>query len=242
MERLKRLAAKVAAFLRKRIWTIVKFGFLFAIVTWFASRNFGGLVVGFSLAILVTGLSVANWRIFDKASDAFFDVDEKDESEEKGKKASITIFKRILYTAGDYGLAALSIALVLAIKKLDFPYLFAVFAVWILIDIPSSAILVAIYEKTGRDMTLGRSYRRMANIIYSHSKISGIMVFIYEATLASFWSGPDYTVIFFREELKTRRVLVIALILITVAHSFLWAAVYWSGYDDVINFWFSLFK
>lgn len=230
-----KLAAIVAAFIRERTWTVVKFCFLFAAVTWFVSRNLDSLPIGIAVATLVTALAIAQWKIFEKASDAFFDVDEKDGAEDKGKKAAFTIFKRMFFTAQDYGLAALSVMLVLAMKKVGFSYLVTVFAVWILIDVPSSLTLVAIYEKTGRDMTLGRSYRRMANVVYSHSKIAGILIFVYEATLASFWSGPDYTVIFFRDELKTRKVMILILISITIVHAFLWTSVYWSGYDDVIG-------
>jgi hypothetical protein len=68
-----------------------------------------------------------------------------------------------------------------------------------------------------------------------HSRKAGIVVMIYECTLASFWAGPDYTVLFFRDELKTRVRLTIALILITIAHSFIWTAVYWFSYENVIE-------
>ncbi|MFZ6007920.1 MAG: hypothetical protein ACOYU2_09755, partial [Nitrospirota bacterium] len=130
-------------------------------------------------------------------------------------------------------LAASSFGLVIALKELGFSYLTAVCGIWLVIDIPSSVIFVAIYEKTGRDFTLGRSYRRMANAILSHSKIAGSIVFIYEITLASFWSGPDYTVMFFRDELKTRTRLIFALITITAIHAVLWTTVYWLGYDNI---------
>lgn len=237
-----KLVAIVAAFVRKRGWTTIKFCFLFSFITWFVTRNFGSLVAGFLMAVLVTAFAVINMKIFEKASDEFFDVDEADSPKEKSKKTIVTIIKRIFYTAQDYGLAFVSIALVLAVKKMGFSYLVSVVAVWIIIDIPSAAILVAIYEKTGKDMTLGRSYRKAANVIYAHSKIAGGIYFVYEATLASFWSGPDYAVIFFRDELGTRKMMAIALIAITIVHAFLWTAVYWSGYDDIVGLAMRLVK
>lgn len=229
---LKNVAAIIAAFVQDNTWTAVKFCFLFLAVAWFASRNFG-TVVGIPVAVFVTSLSIAHWRIFDKASDAFLDVKEGDDAAEKGKKTAATITKRIFYTVMDYGLAAASVALVLAAKKFGLSYLDTVAVMWGLIDITSAGFSVMLYEKTGRDITLGRSYRRMANEIMKHSKIAGVIVFVYEITLASFWSGPDYTVLFYRDELKTRARLAMALVLITAAHAFLWTAVYWQGADDI---------
>jgi hypothetical protein len=241
-ERFKKLAAIVAAFIQEKPWTVVKFCLLFAAVTWFVSRNFGGMAVSLLVATVVTLLSIAHWKIFDKASDAFLDVEEHDNAEEKGKKTFIVIAKRIFYTVMDYGLAALSIALVIAMKNLGFSYLATVAAMWLIIDITSASAFVIIYERTGRDMTLGRSYRRMANVIMAHSKIAGVIVFIYETTLASFWAGPDYTVLFWRDELNTRVRLAIALIAITAAHAFLWTAVYWSSYEDIVGLVASIIK
>lgn len=234
-ENLKKMFALIATFVQKKPWTVVKFFMIFAAVTWFVSRNFGGLAVGLPVAAFVILLSVAQWRIFDKASDALLDIEEDDDTAEKGKKTIVVIAKRIFYTAMDYGLAGLSIILVVAMKNLGFSYLVTVATMWLIIDITSASAFVIIYERTGRDMTLGRSYRRMTNVIMKHSKIAGIVVFIYEITLASFWAGPDYVVLFFRDELNTRLRLAIALIGITAAHAFLWTAVYWFSYESIVE-------
>lgn len=73
-----------------------------------------------------------------------------------------------------------------AAKDFGFSYLAAVMAMWLIIDLPTAAISIVIYEKTGRDITLGRSYRRMVNTIFEHSRTPGIFLFLYEITLASF--------------------------------------------------------
>lgn len=151
------------------------------------------------------------------------------------EKVAVTIAKRIFYSSLDYIFAGLSIWLVIAVKNHGLSYPAAVAAMWLIIDLPSAGIFVLIYEKTGRDMTLGRSCRRMANTILEHSKTAGAIVFMYEITLASFWSGPDYTVLFFRDELKTRVRLALGLITITGVHVFLWTAVYWLGHDNVME-------
>jgi hypothetical protein len=120
-------------------------------------------------------------------------------------------------------------------KKLGFSYSEAIAAMWLLIDIPSAAILVYIYETSGRDMTLGRSYRRMVNTIYEHSKTSGRIMFAYEMTLATFWSGPDFAILFFRDELNTKARLIAGVIIITLIHAVLWTTVYWYGYENMLE-------
>jgi hypothetical protein len=145
------------------------------------------------------------------------------------------VAKRVLYTFLDYGLAALSIGLVVLAKKLGFSNSVAIAAMWLLIDIPSAAILVYIYETSGRDMTLGRSYRRMVNTIYEHSKTSGRIMFAYEMTLATFWSGTDFAILFFRDKLKTRARLIAGVIIITLIHAVLWTTVYWYGYENMLE-------
>lgn len=223
-----------AVFVREMPWVAVKFCLLFVGIAIFVSYNFG-IGIGLPLATAVTLLSVAHWRIFDKASDAFFDIRKGDAVGKMTEKITVTVAKRIFYSLLDYILAGLSIWLVIAAKNHGFSYPAAVAAMWVLIDLPSAGVFVAIYEKTGRDMTLGRAYRRMANAILDYSKKAGVVVFVYEITLASFWSGPDYTVLFFRDELKTRKRLAVGLISITAAHAFLWTGVYWLGYENVIE-------
>ncbi|OGI42685.1 MAG: hypothetical protein A2150_03620 [Candidatus Muproteobacteria bacterium RBG_16_64_11] len=214
------------------MWTTFKFALMFAAVAWFVSRHFGA-AIGFSAAAIITALSVAHRHAFDAASDAFLGVDEADGTRAKTEKVAVAVLKRTLYSVLDYGMAALSILLVVAMKESGFSYGAALAAMWLVIDLPSAAVLVTVYEKTGRDLTLGRSYRRMANEIFARSKLAGAVVFGYETTLASFWSGPDYTVLFFRDELKTRTRLVIALVILTALHAVLWTTVYWMGYEDI---------
>lgn len=221
-------------FIKKRPWVTVKFFLLFIALSLFTSYNFG-MGIGIPLSTAVTLFSVINWRIFDRASDAFFDIRKGDASGKMTEKVAVIIAKRVFYSSLDYILAGLSIWLVIAVKNHGLSYPAAVAAMWLIIDLPSAGIFVMIYEKTGRDMTLGRSYRRMANTILEHSKTAGAIVFMYEITLASFWSGPDYTVLFFRDELRTRVRLALGLITITGVHAFLWAAVYWLGHDNVME-------
>lgn len=228
------------AFARERPWVVAKYLLLFVVLCGFVSWNFGGLLVGLPVATAVTLLSLTHWRIFDRASDAFLDVRDDDTAKAKTGKVAATAAKRICYSSLDYGLAILSILMVVGAKSAGFAYWFAVAAMWLVIDLPTSVIFVVIYERTGRDLTLGRSYRRMADVIMAHSKLAGVMVFAYETTLASFWSGPDYTVMFFRDELKTRLGMGIALLLITAAHALIWTTVYWFGYENVLELMRSL--
>lgn len=218
------------------LWMMTKFVMLFAAIAGFVSYNFG-MIIGLPVAIAVTALAVAQRKIFDAASDAFFDVHTEDDGVEKAKKTASTVFMRVLYTMLDYGLAIVSIGLVVGAKEYGFSYTAALVAMWVVIDFPSAAFSVVLYEKTGRDITLGRSYRRMVNVIFERSRLAGGIYFLYEATMASFWSGPDYAVLFFRDELKTRMRMTVALVVVTLVHAVLWTTVYWYGYENISDLW-----
>lgn len=232
---------------------------MFAGIAAFVSYNFGGIAVGIPLAILITTLAAVNRNIFDAASNAFLDVEEKDGAAQLAKKTAVTAAKRVGYEVFDYGLAGLSIALVVTIKQIDFAYfdnfsqtwfgyhlppmimgfdirfIAAMISMWLVVDLSTVLFSIALYERTGHDITLGRSYRRMANVIYAHSRKAGVVVFLYEIIIASFWSGPDYTVLFFRDELKTRTQLIAAATAITTVHAILWTTVYWYGFDNIME-------
>lgn len=235
MSGFKKLAASNAAVVQKKKWTVVKFCMLFAVVAGFVSYNFG-VIIGLSVAVAITVLSIANWKVFDIASDAFFDVNDSDDVEDETQKVAATIAKRIFFTILSYGLAVLSILFVVVAKKVSLPYLATIVVMWLVIDIPSAAVSVWIYERKGIDITLGRSYRRMVNAILKQSRVAGIIAMTYEATMSSFWSGPDYSVIFFKDELGTKMRMVIALVAITAVHAVLWTTVYWFGYDNITEF------
>jgi hypothetical protein len=222
-------------FIQERPWVLAKFGMLFALVVGFVWYNFSNPILGLALATFITVVAFANWKIFDQASDAFLDIQEEDDAKQKSQKVATTALTRIFYTCLDYGLAVASIALVVAMKKFGYSYLATVATMWLLIDISSAIVSVWIYEKKKRDITTARSYRRMVDAIMQHSKKAGIIAMIYESTLAAFWSGPDYVVIFFRDELKTRTRMAVALVLISSLHSFVWTAVYWFSYENVLE-------
>ena len=218
-----------------KLWTVTKFVILFAAIAGFVSYNFGGLAIGLSVAAAVTALAVAQWKIFDAATDALLDVHKEDGGVEKVKKTAIVGLIRFLYSLQDYGLAAVSVALVIAAREYGYSYAAAIVAMWLLIDLPVTVAYVAVYETTGRDLTLGRAYRRMVNAIFAQSRIAGMIAMMYEVTLASFWSGPDYTVLFFRDELRTRKRMAVAVVAITAIHAVLWTTVYWLGYENILE-------
>jgi hypothetical protein len=222
-------------FVQEKPWVVVKFGLLFLFISFFSWYNFEQLFLGMLLAAAITAIALANWRVFDEASDALLDIQEEDSVKEKGVKVATTMGARIVYICLDYGLAAVSVALVIAMKNFGYSFWQTVITMWVMIDITSAGATVWIYEKTGRDITLGRSYRRMWNVVMQHSRRAGIVMLVYECTLAAFWAGPDYTVLFFRDELATRKRMAIALVAITIIHSVIWTTVYWFSYDNIVD-------
>lgn len=216
------------------LWIACKFLILFALVGGFVAYNFT-VSAGLLIATFVTALSIAQWRVFDEASNAFLEIEEEDTAKDKAGKVTSTLARRILYTFLDYGLAALSVALVVFAKNIGLSLVISIISMWILIDLTSAGILLYIYETKGKDLTLGRAYRRVANTIYAHSKVAGSIIFLYEATLATFWSGPDYAILFFKDEFSTHSKLLLGYFGITFVHSVLWTSVYWYGYENIVD-------
>lgn len=62
---------RIASFIKDRIWVAVKLCLLFIAVALFVSYN-SDVLIGVPLAAAITLFSIIHWRIFDRASDAFF--------------------------------------------------------------------------------------------------------------------------------------------------------------------------
>jgi hypothetical protein len=163
---------------------------------------------------------------------AFFNIKEEENAAEKGKKVAGTVARRIAYAVADYWLVALSAVLIVAMKTLGYEFLYLFLAMWAF-DIIVAATFVAIWQRTGNDLTLGEDYRRAADVIYQKSRIVGILSFLAVIVKASFWDGPEHIVIFFRKEIGTEARMALALVVLTAIQSILWTAVYSLGYESI---------
>lgn len=163
---------------------------------------------------------------------AFFDIRDGESVADGSKKVAETTARRIAYAIADYWLVALSAVLIVTMKASGYEFLYLFLAMWAF-DVIVAATFVAIWQRTGRDLTLGEDYRRAADVIYQKSRVVGILSFLAVIVKASFWDGPEHIVIFFRKEIRTEARMALSLIVLTAIQSILWTAIYSLGYDSI---------
>ncbi len=125
----------------------------------------------------------------------------------------------------------ISAALVIALKALGLQFGLIFLALWAF-DFIVAASFVVLWDRTGVDLTLGEDFRRAANVIHGKSRAAGYLTFSAVVAQATFWSGPEQVVIFFRGEIGSRLRMAIVLIVLTAVQAALWAAIYSLGYES----------
>lgn len=161
---------------------------------------------------------------------SFLDLKEGDSLQEKRGKAISRTIQRGVYEGLDYGLVALSFAIVGAMKALGFSFVPTFVALWIF-DFVVAGAFVVFYEKTGKDLSLGEDFRRAVDTIRHKSKLAGFLTLAAVMLQAVYWSGPEQIVIFFRKEIKTISRIILVLLLLTQIQALVYTAVYGFGYD-----------
>src|SRR3989344_6990442 len=121
---------------------------------------------------------------------SFLNFNEGDGLLTKGKKAANLIVRRGIYFAADYGLAALSAAVVVAAKALGASFVGAFLALWAFDFLVAGAFIV-FFEKTGEDLSLGVDFRRAVDTVHKKSRLAGYMAVLLVVGQAIFWTGPE---------------------------------------------------
>lgn len=155
---------------------------------------------------------------------------EEDELRVKGTKTFGFIVRRGIYLTVDYWLSGLSILLAVSMKTLGFSLFEMCMGLWAF-DFAAAGLFVAIYEVTGKDLSLGEDMRRAVDTIIEKSWVLGFFSVLGIFLLAIVWTGPEKIITFFREEIATTRRVVLWLILLTEVQAFIWAALYSFAYD-----------
>ena len=163
---------------------------------------------------------------------AFFDLQEEESIEEKGKKVAVTTARRVAYAVADYWLAVLEMVLIVTMKAYGYEFLYIFLATWAF-GVIVAGIFVVIWQRTGNDLTLGEDYRRAVDVIILQSRFAGMLSIGGVLIKASFWDGPEHIVIFFQKEIKTEARIALALLVLTVSQAILWTTIYSLGYDSI---------
>lgn len=165
---------------------------------------------------------------------SFLDFKEGDGLREKGIKTADLAVRRIAYFAMDYGITIASISTGVTMKALGFSLLMMFGVLWVF-DFIVAGFFVAIYETTGKDLSLGVDFRRAVDTMEKKSRFLEFLTTLWIAFLAIVWTGPEKVVTFFRKEIGTIERLMAVLTVLTAIQAFLWAALYNFAYDLVVK-------
>lgn len=163
---------------------------------------------------------------------AFADVKAGDSVGVGAGKVALIAAKRTVYVIADYWLAALCGALNIALKALNVRLLYAFIAMWG-INILIAGIFLAIFARTGHDISLGEDLRRASDAIHEKSRLAGYLAMLGVIAQAAVWSGPEQVVIFFRKEIGGMPRMVVVMLFLTAFQTGIWMYLYRTGYDSI---------
>jgi hypothetical protein len=166
---------------------------------------------------------------------AFADIKMGDSVGVGAGKVALIAAKRTVYVVADYWLAALCAALNIALKVMEVRLLYAFTVMWG-VNILIAGIFLAIYAKTGHDISLGKDLRRASDAIHEKSRLAGYFTMLGVILQAAVWSGPEQVVIFFRKEIGSMPRMVAVMLFLTALQTGAWMYLYRTGYDTVTGF------
>lgn len=167
-----------------------------------------------------------------EAAKAFADIKPDDSVNVSSGKIAIVAFKRVIYLTADYWLAGLCATVNIALKIWETQLLYAFIIMWSL-NIIIVGVFIAIYVKTGHDISLGEDLRRASDTIHEKSRIAGYITTLGVVIQAVFWSGPEQIVIFFRKEIGSMLKMVAVMLFLTAIQTVIWMFLYRTGYDNI---------
>lgn len=169
------------------------------------------------------------------AAKAFFAITEEDNAVASAIKVSQTALRRTIYAIADYWLMALSAVFIITMDR-QFEYgPVGLFLLMWAFDLVVANAFVALWKRSGEDVTLGESYRRAADAIYSDSRVAGRIAFLSVVVKATFWDGPEHIVIFFNKEIRTESRMLLILLVLTGIQAAIWTPIYVLGFDTVMD-------
>ena len=163
---------------------------------------------------------------------AFFEINDDESFTSGSKKVGLTAARRVVYVIADYWTALACAALVGSLKYWGLSFWGIAVATWLFDFLVAFAFMVA-SEKSGQDITLGESFRRVADVIHSSSKLAGFVSMIGLTIKATIWDGPEQVAIFFKKELGSMKMMTFVVFALTFVQGVFWAWVYGLGYESV---------
>jgi len=165
---------------------------------------------------------------------AFLELKENEAilSAEGGKKASKLTIGRLLYAAQDY-LVAFGLGSIVVWMSAKGCSIILIFLATFVIDVTFAYYFIHFSDSSGYDITLGKSLRRVADVIMKNGvagKIIGVVLLVWTCGKAIVWEGPETICTLFRKELNTRVKFHVAMIALSFGQAIFGTWLYTTGY------------
>lgn len=171
---------------------------------------------------------------------AFFEIKEKEAiiSKEGGKKITIAAVGRFFYGLLDYVIAAGLGVMVVALNAKGFSGIEIFIATW-LYDTFASALFYGLSEKTGFDITLGKSFRRAADVMFQNGiigRLFGGLLLLGVSVKAIIWEGPEVICFLFKKEIGSNFRIGLALVILSALQAVFGSWLYTTGFEILKGF------
>jgi hypothetical protein len=172
--------------------------------------------------------------MFKEAFKAFLEMKEHEAvlSAEGAKKMGILATGRVLYAVLDYLIAAGLGVMVVWMNIRGFSYTNIFLATW-LYDFVAAAGFYLLSDMSGCDITLGRSLRRSADVMFRNGvggRILGGLLLLGVSVKAIVWEGPEVICFLFKKEIGSSALLLISLVVLSAGQGVFGAWLYTTGY------------
>jgi|GEM_PF-3421543 hypothetical protein len=164
---------------------------------------------------------------------AFFDIEGKIISKEGAGRFSLTVAGRFFYGVVDYSIAAGLGAMVFWMNAKNISSK-DIYLATFLYDFLAAAGFYWLSDKTGYDITLGKSFRRVVDVMRQrgfYGKLSGWLLALVVSLKAIIWEGPEVICFLFQKELKSRQKIWISLFVLSAVQGIFGAWLYTKGYE-----------
>jgi len=173
-------------------------------------------------------------RFVAEVLESLLNLKEKENLQTKGLKTVDLSVRWGTYLLVNNWITGAHLAIGASMRFAEFSLTEMFLALWAF-DFIVAGTFVAIYEVTGKDLSVGKDFRRVADTINKESQIAGLAVMLINIFLAIVWNGPERTITFFRKEIGTIKRLVVVLVVLTATQAFLWATLYYYAFSWVIK-------
>lgn len=164
---------------------------------------------------------------------AFFDIEGDIISKEGAEKFSLTVAGRFFYGVIDYSIAAGLGAMVFWMNAKNFSSK-DIYLATFLYDFIAAASFYWLSDRTGYDITLGKSFRRVVDVMHQrgfYGKLSGWLLALGVSLKAIIWEGPEVICFLFQRELKNRQNIWLSLFVLSALQGVFGAWLYTKGYN-----------